>query len=237
MTSIESSAHATFSSAMGDATNYQQWLMEMVAPHLGRSVLEVGVGDGSYRRHLPESADYLGLDIDPRLLAAARATDPRGDYLEADVSDPGLPERLAGRGVDTVLCFNVLEHVAEDERALANLAAAVVPGGHLVVLVPAFPALFNDLDRLAGHLRRYTRAHFARRLPREVEVLRLDYVNPIGGLGWWLNRLRRHESLEDRSVHRQVRLFDRWALPLSRALTPLTHRLFGQSLLLVARRR
>ena len=73
-------------------------------------------------------------------------------------------------------------------------------------------------------------------MPTGYRTVRLGYVNPIGAVGWWANRFRRHRSLEDRGVRWQVILFDRLALPLSRLLTPLTRRLFGQSVAAVVRK-
>jgi hypothetical protein len=110
----------------------------------------------------------------------------------------------------------------------------LVPGGRLLLLVPACPALYGDLDRLAGHHRRYRRRDLARlaaALPCRVRLL--EHFNPLGGLGWWLNRFRRHRDLDSRGVNRQIVLFDRFLVPLSRALDPLTRNIFGQSLICV----
>ena len=56
----------------------------------------------------------------------------------------------------TVLARDVLEHV-DDDAALGECPRALRPGGLLVVLVPAWPALWSDRDVRAGHLRRYRR--------------------------------------------------------------------------------
>ncbi len=218
---------------MAEAGNYRRWQIEIFRPYLGGSLLEVGIGDGGFRDLLPVG-EHVGVDLDPELVARARAAHPDGEYLEADVEDPGLAERLAGRRFDSVLCVNVLEHLEDDATAVRNLLALLRPGGHLLLLVPAHQALFGPLDRLAGHRRRYTIAGVRALLPESVELRRLYYLNPVGAIGWWLNRFTRPASLEDRPVRRQVLLFDRFALPPSRLLTPLTRRLFGQSVVCVA---
>lgn len=220
---------ATFSSAMAEARGYKRWLLEIFRGYVGDSVLEVGVGDGGFRPLLPAGSRYVGLDIDAELLERVAAAHPGGRYVRADIQDPGLAAAVGGEGFDTVLCFNVLEHVEDDAGAVRNLLSLLRPGGHLLLILPAHDALYNDLDRLAGHLRRYTLTRVRQLVPSGCETPRLGYVNPVGALGWWANRFRRHDSLEDRGVRWQVILFDRLALPLSRALTPLTRRLFGQS--------
>ncbi|HEY7412480.1 MAG TPA: methyltransferase domain-containing protein [Vicinamibacteria bacterium] len=229
-----SAGFTTFSSAMGGATGYHRWLMSAFAPHVGRCVLEVGFGHEGLRGLLPAGTRYVGLDVDPAVVEAARRRAPGDAFVCGDVGDPGLGERLAGLDVDTVLCVNVLEHVADDAAAARGLLRLLPAGGRLIVFVPAFRALYNDLDRLAGHLRRYRRAEVRALVPPEGRVLALEYFNPVGGVGWWLNRFLRHHSLERASVTGQVRFFDRWVLPASRLLNPLTRSFFGQSVLCVA---
>jgi hypothetical protein len=62
--------------------------------------------------------------------------------------------------------FDVLEHVADDDRAVASLFAATSPGGGLIVLVPQHPWLWSGADVFARHLRRYTRDELVRKLER-----------------------------------------------------------------------
>jgi hypothetical protein len=107
-----------------------------------------------------------------------------------------------------------------------------VPGGRLLLLVPAHPRLYGGYDRAAGHVRRYSKQLLGRRLARtgfEIETLR--HVNPVGALGW-LVRVRLRSSGDWPSS--SFTLFDR-AVPILRRLDAL--RLpFGLSLWAVARR-
>jgi hypothetical protein len=90
---------------------------------------------------------------------------------------------------------------------------------------------------LAGHFRRYTTRRLRELLSNQpVEIVRLNYFNPIGGLGWLANRLKRHNSLNDSAVNGQIVLFDKYVVPLSRALDPLSRNFFGQSVICIARR-
>src|SRR5262249_48336529 len=143
-------------------------------------------------------------------------------------------EVFGQRPFKSIVCLNVLEHIEDHGRAVRNLARALNPGGHLLVIVPALPALYNDLDRLAGHHRRYRRHEVGELLSDAgLKPERVDYFNPIGGLGWWANRLQRHRSLNDTMVNTQITLFDRWLVPVSRGINPLTKHFFGQSVFAV----
>ncbi len=50
----------------------------------------------------------------------------------------------------------MIEHVEDDRGALSNIRDALAPGGRAVVLVPQGPGNFGTLDKVLGHVRRYT---------------------------------------------------------------------------------
>jgi SAM-dependent methyltransferase len=179
----------------------------------------------------------MGIDIDERSIAAARKRFPNGNFARADILQPGFIAGLLPDKADGIVTINVLEHIEDDSAAVANLVEALKPGGALMISVPALMGLYNDLDRLAGHYRRYRREDLEGILSGlPVKVEKLCYFNPIGVLGWWVNRFRRHESLNSDAVNGQIVLFEKYILPFSRMLDPLTRGFFGQSLICIARR-
>jgi SAM-dependent methyltransferase len=224
----------TFAPAMESAKNYTQWVLRQFDGSFGRNVLEVGIGHGGYGDYVPTSASYCGLDIDPQNVAAARERYPSRSFIEGDVTSDEFVERLQVEGFDTVLCCNVLEHIEDDRRAVRNMLRVLVDGGRLLLLVPALPSLFNDLDRIAGHQRRYTKATLSAAIdPALGRVERLAYFNSVGALGWLANSFVRHKNIESRSIAMQVALFDRVMVPVSRVADRLVARSFGQSLVAV----
>lgn len=236
-TAIAPSGDETYSSAMADAKNYMAWLIEAFGPYIAAPVLEVGVGHGSYAEMLRGLGPYVGVDYDRRSVEAARQRFPDLAFHEADITADAFLETFNGRQFRSVVCLNVLEHVPNDSQAVANLGKALAPGGHLLIIVPALNALYNDLDRLAGHLRRYRREEVRALMEAAgLEVVRADYFNPVGGLGWWANRLKRHGSLNDTAVNSQITLFDRVFVPVSKAMDPATRKIFGQSVIAIGKR-
>jgi SAM-dependent methyltransferase len=228
---------ATFSPEIPRAARYNRWVVEAFRGYYGKSVLEVGFGHGSARTLLGHEIQYVGVDLDALVVEQARRDDPTGTFVAADICEPDFTAALVEFRFDTVLCVNVIEHLADDRAGVAHLLDVLEPGGHLLLLVPALPALYNDLDRLAGHHRRYRKLDVGRLVPTErASIKRLEYFNPIGAVGWWLNGFTGHDSLASAQVGRQVRLFDRYAIPASRALNRVTRGWFGQSVLCVAER-
>ncbi len=102
-------------------------------------VLDAGCGDGLIalalaKRH-PDWA-LLGMDLSDDLLAGARErAGNRGlgnvSFLAAD-----LTEALPAGGFDAVMALECLNEIPDDRAALAAMAAALAPGGMLVVQAP-----------------------------------------------------------------------------------------------------
>jgi SAM-dependent methyltransferase len=163
------------------------------------------------------------------LLADRFAGHPRVTVVNADL------EAVVGDDpFETIVLLNALEHLPDDDKALAQIREGLEPGGHVVLFVPAFEVLYGQLDRRIGHHRRYRRAELVAQVERagfEVAVAR--YVNLPGFFSWLVaGRVRR--SLPS---PRLVRSSDRFLVPMVRAMETIAAPPFGQSLLVIARRR
>jgi SAM-dependent methyltransferase len=217
---------------MTGAVRYRRYLLELLRPHCGRSILEVGSGLGDLAEGLTGYHRLVLTDVDPaclRELGRRFAGRADVDVLPLDLRED-LPEVAP---VETVLAVNVLEHIRDDAGALRRLANVVVPGGTVVLFVPAYPSLYGPHDRAAGHVRRYVPATLEDAVVRAgltVELLRP--VNLLGGIAWWLAvRIGGCSS----PTGGLVALYDRVVVPIVRILERRWTPPFGQSLLCVAR--
>jgi hypothetical protein len=105
-------------------------------------------------------------------------------------------------------------------------------GGHLLLFVPSYMHLYNDLDKLAGHLRRYTKKDIQELLKEHgnFEIVTNEYFNPVGAFGWWLNKFKKHERINSKNVNKQVVIFDKYMVPVSKLFNPFFKLFWGQSL-------
>lgn len=117
-------------------------------------VLDVGSADGPSVAWMHGAHERFAVDLDPRGLRPGRG-----------VCASALSLPFADATFDVVGAFDVIEHCDPEERAVAELARVLVPGGWLLASVPAYQWAWTDHDVRAGHHRRYTR-------PRIVAALR-----------------------------------------------------------------
>jgi SAM-dependent methyltransferase len=124
-----------------------------------RRALNAGAGEGLYSpliRRFTGSADLVEFDF---AMPPPGWRDPSGGRrLRASLTH--IP--LATGSVDVALCTEVLEHVQDDERAVAELRRVLAPGGALVLSVPTPPAVFDPAHVREGYTLDQLRTLFAR---------------------------------------------------------------------------
>src|SRR5690606_37500381 len=112
--------------------------------YCGRSVLEIGAGTGEFAAQLTGMDRHVLTDVDAdavRHMARRFADRPEVETHVLSLDGNG-PAMIAP--VDTVIAINVLEHIEDDVAALQSLSRYVVPGGTVVLWVPASPRLYGE---------------------------------------------------------------------------------------------
>ena len=182
----------------------------------GMRVLDLGCGQG---RHAFEAARRDG-----RVVAVDREAADCKDTAAAledgwVVNGDGLALPFADACFDRVIAAEVLEHVADDRAAMAELARVLRPGGRLAVTVPTwFPervcwALAEDYHAPAvagGHVRIYRRRQLIDRLAAAgLRFLGSHHAHALHSPYWWLKCAVGVGNDENRAVQRYHELLVR----------------------------
>jgi len=178
---------------------YNQWIFSKFQPYLGRRVLETGSGIGNITKFLLDRDLIIATDVEPKYLTLLKNT--FGKYKkfmieQLDISGTEV-KRYQSYHIDSVICFNVLEHIEQDEKPLKKIFELLEPGGRLLLLVPSHPWLYGSLDEHLGHQRRYGKKELRNKLETAgFRVIFLKHFNRIGILGWFLDsRILRRKRL------------------------------------------
>ncbi|MEV4104549.1 class I SAM-dependent methyltransferase [Nonomuraea sp. NPDC049649] len=216
-----------------EARNYRKYEYDMVAPHVGRSLLEIGSGLGHFaEQFLPRLDRLVVSDFDPYCVEQLKKRFAERD--DVGVLQFALPTEIPlDDKVDTVVMMNVLEHIEDDAEALRSLARVTLPGGRIVIWVPGYMQLYGDFDRKVGHVRRYTPKTLADAVKRaELDIEVLKPINFLGGIAWWAAVRRGGVGYPD---PRLVKIYDRTVVPMTRLIERFIRPPFGQTVFCVAR--
>lgn len=141
----------------------------------------------------------------------------------------------ASKSYDLVFTSNVLEHIEDDIGILKELFCWIKDGGQLFVYVPAFMFLYSDLDKKAGHFRRYEKKDLVDKLSKVGFVItKCHYSDSLGYFAWMSTKLRNPLKTENQ---KSVRFYDRYIFPVSKVLDALGFKhLFGKNILVCCRK-
>jgi SAM-dependent methyltransferase len=177
-----------------EAGQFNGWMFERIKGYCRGSILEIGSGIGNMSAYLVEYfSDVTLSDMQPEYCRRLRRTFEDRPSLK-DIFSVDLAAADFGRSYpqllgqfDTVVALNVVEHIDDHELAIKNAHSLLRPGGRLVILVPAFPWLYNALDKELGHFRRYTKKRLREVLSGEgLRVEEMEFFNAAAIGGWWM---------------------------------------------------
>jgi SAM-dependent methyltransferase len=177
----------------------------------GARVLEAGCGVGAYSSQIRRRYSLFveAFDLEPERVREARADTPHALVAAAE----SLPYRA--NLFDVVLSNEVIEHVADDRQAVAEMVRVLKPGGRIVLFCPNrwYPVeqhghfwrgeyhfgntpLINYLpDRWRNRLAPHVRAYTARGLRRLFDGLPVRIVHHGRIFGGYDNIIQRHPHL------------------------------------------
>jgi SAM-dependent methyltransferase len=228
--------------AMAEAANYRSWILDTFKPYLGKHLVEVGAGLGSFselilKRH---DCDTLSL-VEPsesmyqRLVAFANQVDTstRVEVFHG-MFTAVASEIVARQTPDSIIYINVLEHVEDDEGELKAVCQSLSSDGRVLIFVPALARLYGKIDEQVGHLRRYSRTELAEKMQRAgFKIVRSGYFDLPGVLPWWIKyRLLKSTSMEPGSV----KLYDRFVIPTVRRIETLIPPPIGKNVIMIGQK-
>lgn len=154
-------------------------------------VLDIGCADGKPRAFLPDDAEYIGLDYFD--------TATRLYHTRPSVFGDAQQLPFADDTIDHVLLLDVLEHIPDPDRCLAEISRVLKPGGTLTIQVPFMypihdaPLDFHrwtrfGLERAANRTNFVARSEMAIGHPLETAALGANIAMSKTVLNWIAGR-------------------------------------------------
>jgi SAM-dependent methyltransferase len=225
--------------AMAFADKYHRWILENFKPYMGKRLVEVGAGSGSFSELLMElHSESLSL-VEPskemygRLEGRINGMRARANVSTYNSIFSNVAETIkAEHAPDSIIYVNVLEHIEDDEAELGMIHGALTDGGRAFIFVPALRWLYGKFDESIGHFRRYTKPELEEKCRRAgFRIILSKYFDVMGIVPWWLKyRLLRSSTMEPRAVG----LYDKYIVPVTKTAEKFANPPLGKNILLIA---
>ena len=227
--------------AMSFAVKYHRWLLDEFRPFIGKRIVEVGAGKGSFSEML--------LDLKPDSLAVIEPSEMFSDLtnnLSANTNgsevlffnnifENAVSDIVSKERPDTIIYVNVLEHIEDDQRELTLIRDCLAERGRCLIFVPAMPLLLSEFDRDIGHFRRYRKPELEQKVRGAgFNILMSKYFDAAGIMPWFIKyRLLRSRTMGGSAVS----MYDNLCVPVARRLGGLITPPIGKNIILAAEKR
>lgn len=225
---------------IANADRFNHWMYSRIAPYCYGNILEIGSGIGNISNYfLQNGSDITLSDLRDNYTDILKNKFKQYSTLKGiitlDLVDPDFENKyshLLGT-FDTVYALNVVEHIGNDELAIANCKKLLKEHGHIVILVPAYQFLYNRFDKELEHFRRYTKKTLNPLFEKNnLEVIKSSYFNLGGILGWFLfGKLLNKKTIPGE----QMSLYNK-LVPFFKLADTLTFNLVGLSVISIAKK-
>jgi SAM-dependent methyltransferase len=118
------------------------------------TIMEIGCFQGAFLEAIKKEfpfADIVGAEYDRGSLEYISRKKLKIPLLRFDLVKSPLHDST----FDVIVVLNVIEHIKDDNEAIAQCYRMLKPSGVLILEVPAGENLYDSFDKYVGHYRRY----------------------------------------------------------------------------------
>ena len=226
--------------AITAADRFNQWMYDTIKPYVKGHLLEIGSGIGNISQYfLRDKVQTTLTDLRQNycdtLVVKFKDQPSLERVIKLNLVHPKFDEEYADQigKYDSIVALNVVEHIEDDNLALANCYKLLSKGGHVIILVPAYQALFNKFDEILEHYRRYTDSSLRRVISNaNFEILHSEYFNFVGIAGWFvMGKIFNKEVIPEG----QMRLYNQ-LVPIIKIIDKVLFKKIGLSTICIGRK-
>jgi 2-polyprenyl-3-methyl-5-hydroxy-6-metoxy-1,4-benzoquinol methylase len=173
---------------------YFEWNLSKFPFEKNKKILDIGCGPCSYFSSIMNLKPilYYATDYSDVFLSEVKSLASGYDncFIEKiDLLDERTFRVFINHQFDFLLCFDVIEHIKDDVKALKNIREIMIKTGKgkLFIKVPAIQFVYGVNDYNVGHYRRYNKKNLIKALKNAgLKVISINYHNIFGVIPWWI---------------------------------------------------
>ena len=211
------------------AKKFRKYQIDILKNYIKDPFLEVGPGKGGFVNLYRKFTNNITLiEPDNKLFQSLKKR-----FRKTDIKIKNHTIKKERLKYQTIIYFDVLEHIEDDLNEVMLASARLKKDGRLIFNVPAHQLFYNQFDKSVGHFKRYSKKDFMiMEKMTNLKIQKLIYYDSIGLIFLILNKVFK---LKDGNLKNKIYLWN-ILIPLSRFIDKVTFNKLGKSLFCVFRK-
>ena len=207
---------------------WRTYLYLIIKKFIGKKILEVGAGIGSFTKiYVKNNLNVTLSEIDNSNYQTLK----KNFCLQKNVKvENKLIEEFSG-AFDTILYLSVLEHIEDDRKEISNALDKLENKGHLIICVPAHNYMYSNFDKEIGHFKRYEMNFFNNLNLKNANVRKSFFMDSFGHLIYFLNKLIFSKEVYPSKF--KIFIWDKIFIPITYIVDFLSFYKFGKNIICV----
>ncbi len=183
---------------------FNEWMYKTITVYSKGRILEIGSGIGNISKYfIRDNKEIVLSDIDDNYCKILKEKFNK-TVLNIDLVHPDFDKEYLSllNSFDSIIALNIIEHIEDDNLAVANCKKLLKSGGNLILLVPAYQFLYSSFDIGLNHYRRYSKKSLKNIVSKnDLKIKKLFHFNVIGILGWvFYGKLLRKKVIPEKKM-------------------------------------
>jgi SAM-dependent methyltransferase len=210
------------------ANNFRKYQFNLIKSFLKDTTAEVGPGNGTnfkYYKKFVKKVTFF--EPDKKLF-----NNLKKKFKKKVIIKNSFFEKKKNY-YDTILYFDVIEHIKKDNDEIRNAIFSLKKNGNLIIAVPAFNTLYSKFDEDIGHYRRYKKNDFLKYQNKNIKIVKSHYYDSVGFILSFLSKFI--SSNYRKNIKTKIFIWN-LLIPISQILDKIILNLFGKSLVVIFRK-
>ena len=213
------------------ASFWRTYLYLFIKKFIGKKILEVGAGIGSFTKIYTK--DNFNMTLSELDNYNYQTLKKKFDSHKNIKVENKLINQF-NETFDTILYLSVLEHIEDDKKEILNALEKLIAGGHLIICVPAHNYMYSNFDKEIGHFRRYEMNFFDNLDLKNATVKKSFFIDSFGQLIYFLNKLIFSKEVYPTKL--KIFIWDKIFIPITCIIDFLLFYKFGKNIICIIKK-
>jgi len=211
---------------------WRYYLYWIIKKFIGKKILEVGAGIGSFTKiYIKENKNITLSEIDNFNYETLKKIFNSQKNMKVE-------NKLINQfneTFDTILYLSVLEHIENDQKEILNALEKLEDNGHLIICVPAHNHMYSNFDKEIGHFRRYEMDFFDTLNLKNANVKKSFFIDSFGYLLYFFNKLVFSKEVYPSKL--KVFIWDKIFIPITYIIDFFSFYKFGKNIVCIIQKK